>query len=302
MGSEVACPHCSSAFFATPYQPTPDASEATAEEPPSAPKTNQTESGVPAKIPFFKFNRRHILAKRLDELTEDGVLDAADSAELEKMASHLKLSVADLSEIRKKRALDEFDQIRKRIEKSMWLTDADDEAFAKIGRKYDLNIRRDGFADIYRSIYLLEAKHQLPDPVKVKIPLKSGESCYFKLDTVWHQPRVQTKGYSGASVSIPSGIKGVRFRVGSATPIRAEEITPLSEGTVYVTNSKIIFVGTSRSTTIPYGKIVGSEPFSDSVKLEKATGRPDYFSMNAAQSRFVVGLLSLLGASGDVNE
>ena len=52
--------------------------------------------------------------------------------------------------------------------------------------------------------------------------------------------------------------------------------------------------GDSRNTTISLQKIVDGHVFSDCVKVEKSTGKPDLFTMNAAQARFVLSLVGVL--------
>jgi hypothetical protein len=70
-------------------------------------------------------------------------------------------------------------------------------------------------------------------------------------------------------------------------------MTPLSRGTLYVTSKRLLFNGNARSTTINIHKIVNGHMYSDCVKIEKSAGKPDLFSMNAAEARCV---LSLVGA------
>jgi hypothetical protein len=41
-------------------------------------------------------------------------------------------------------------------------------------------------------------------------------------------------------------------------------------------------------------KIVDGHVYSDCVKIEKGTGKPDLFSMNAAQARLVLSLVGVL--------
>ena len=151
-----------------------------------------------------------------------------------------------------------------------------------------------GFADLYRSIYLMESTGSLPPPISTGLMLKPSEVAYHSISTTWHQTRVQTYGYSGLSTSIPTGIKGVRFRFGSYTPIRSEEMTPLSSGMLYVTSERLLFNGDAKNTTISLTKIVDCHVFSDSLKVEKNTGKPDFFSMNAPQARYILALIGAL--------
>jgi len=41
-------------------------------------------------------------------------------------------------------------------------------------------------------------------------------------------------------------------------------------------------------------KIVDGHVYSDCVKIEKNTGKPDFFSMNAAQARLILSLVDAL--------
>ena len=70
-------------------------------------------------------------------------------------------------------------------------------------------------------------------------------------------------------------------------------MTPLSNGILYVTSKRLLFNGESKNTTISLKKIVDGHIYSDCVKIEKSTGKPDFFSMDAVHARYI---LSLIGA------
>jgi DNA-directed RNA polymerase subunit RPC12/RpoP len=285
-GQNLICPHCSQEFFATaPEQ------ASTAAAPPAE---TRTHSALPEKLPFFKSGRRKILEARLAELVADGELDKSDERDLTYLAAQLGLDLSDLSDLRKEKLLKEFDPIKRHIESTLMLTDDDLETMQRLERKYDIKLTLGGFNQIYRSIYLMETQGELPAPIQTDLMLKSKELAYHSIQTTWHQTRVKNHGYSGTSVSIPSGIKGVRFRFGGYTPIRSEEMTPLASGTLYVTSERLLFNGDARNTTIALNKIVDCHVFSDSLKIEKSTGMPDLFSMNAAQARYILALVGAL--------
>jgi hypothetical protein len=71
-------------------------------------------------------------------------------------------------------------------------------------------------------------------------------------------------------------------------------MTPLAAGTLFVTSKRLLFSGESRNTTIILTKIVDGHVYSDCVRIEKSSGKPDLFSMNAAQARFVLSLIGVL--------
>lgn len=179
------------------------------------------------------------------------------------------------------------------MESSFVMTDEDVAEIEQLRKRFNVRLTWKGTADLFRTIYLIESKNQLPTPVSVDLMLGPNEVCYYSTATTWHQSRVHSRGYSGASISVPSGIRGVRFRFGGYTPNRVEEMTPLSRGVLYVTSKRLLFDGDARNITINIQKIVNGHMYSDCVKIEKSTGKPDLFSMNAAEARCV---LSLIGA------
>ena len=248
---------------------------------------------LPEKLPFFKSGRIKILEEGFDALASDGEIDDNDNAELKHLANSLQLDLSDLSKIRRDKFLREIEPIKRRMEATFMLTDEDMEKIQRIEKKYAVNASMAGTSDMFRAIYLVESKGQLPPSIDTSLMLNSNEVVYYSISTTWHQTRVKNHGYSGTSASIPSGISGVRFRFGGYTPIRSEEMTPLSSGILYVTSERLLFNGDARNATIKLKKIVDGHVFSDSLKVEKDTGKPDLFSMSPPEARYI---LSLIGA------
>jgi hypothetical protein len=85
-----------------------------------------------------------------------------------------------------------------------------------------------------------------------------------------------------------------KYNVNLTLSVNAEQLTALSAGTLFVTSKRLLFSGDSRNTTISLKKIVDGHVFSDCVRIEKSAGKPDLFSMNAAQARFVLSLVGVL--------
>ncbi len=282
-GQNVICPTCSKEFFATPpvEQPMPIAQAA------------QGDFVLPEKLPFFKSGRRKILEQRIDQLLATESLNGSEEV-LFKLAANLGLQQDDVVKICRDRLTEEFAPIRKRMESSFLLTDEDLELISQLKKKYCANLTLEGDAELFRAIYLLETKGELPAAIQTDLMLKSDELVYWQVQTTWYQSRVHNRGYAGTSVSIPSGIKGVRFRFGSYSPVRSEEITPLANGVLYVTSERLLFNGNERNTAIGLKKVIDGHVFADSVKIEKSAGKPDYFSMNPAQARYILSLVGVL--------
>jgi len=275
-GQNLLCPHCAQEFFAT------------------LPDTN-SQIILPEKLPFFKFGRKKILTEKLQELIADGELSEQDDQTLQKTASLLGLDQSDLDELTKKSFLNEFNSIQKRIEKAWQLSDEDLDEIEVLKRKYGVkHFTMEGNGIVFRQIYLLEAKGELPNPIDADLLLDSKEPAYYGVGSTWQQTRVRNHGYSGTSISVPTGIKGVRFRFGQYNPIKTEELTPLASGTLWVTAKRLIFQGDRRNTKVDHKKILDTEIFLDALRVEKSTGKPDYFSMKAVQARYITALIGAL--------
>lgn len=166
----------------------------------------------------------------------------------------------------------------------------------EIGRKYQVTFSDDPLFQMCREIYLMEELRTLPTCSIncADLMVDDDEQVYYAVGTEWAQLRSQIKGYSGISVSIPTGIKGVRFRTGQTKVIRSEELTVLATGTLYITSKRLIFNGDRRNTTVTFSRLLGVKVFRDAVEIEKTSGRSDYFFMEAIRARYVSALVGLL--------
>jgi hypothetical protein len=297
MELKFECPACGQHISATPAPigvtaPCPNCN--TAVTVPARQDDDQAVFVLPTKLPFLKSHRQKILEAKVSELVSLGPIDESIEAKLQDFAVALGLEKADATAVLTGRFTTEFEPIKRRMESSLVLTDSDLEEIETLKKKYNVNLTLSKSAPLLRAIYLLESKHELPPPIQVDLFLYPTETCYYTIPTTWHQSRVQTRGYSGTSVSLPAGIRGVRFRFGGYTPVRTEQMTPLAAGTLFVTSKRLLFSGESRNTTITLTKIVDGHVYSDCVRIEKSSGKPDLFSMNAAQARFVLSLIGVL--------
>jgi len=62
---------------------------------------------------------------------------------------------------------------------------------------------------------------------------------------------------------------------------------------LWVTSKRLVFLGGSRNTNIEHKKIIQTYIHSDSLRVDKATAKPDYFSMSAPQARYITALIGL---------
>lgn len=247
------------------------------------------------KVPFFKSSRLKLLREKLDALTADGDFSAEDARSLFYEAMGLKLDEKSIEDVRRQAIDNAIASVMRRSVETCHLTDEDQVRIDEVATAFSARITLDDTMRAFRDIYRVEVKGELPAPMLTAPFLtEPGESVYFQLPTTWAQLRVQRKGYAGTSVSIPTGIRGVRFRFGDVRPITSEELTPLATGTLFVTDRRLFFDGDKRNTSTKLGRITDLEVYRDALEVEKSTGRADVYMMAALQARFISGIVRTL--------
>jgi hypothetical protein len=272
----LLCPRCAGEFHAA----TPEASD-----------ERQTE-----RIPFFKFSRRKLLKAEMDRLIADGEYSEADHNALVASATRLRLKEDELDKIRIKEFTEAFKPLKARIYETAHVTDDDVAYMSDLSRRFHITIREEPPLKMCREIYLMEAKGENPlSPIgSGDLMLDSNERLYYSVSSTWGQLRSKTKGCSGISMSIPTGIHCVRFRLGQLTPIRGEELTTLATGVLHITTKRLLFNGDRRNCNVTLGRIIGTSLFRDAAEIEKSTGRSDYFFMQALYGRYIAAIIDLL--------
>ena len=131
----------------------------------------------------------------------------------------------------------------------------------------------------FRSYWQLE-EGTLPE-IEVDINLQRGEICHLKTEADWLEHRKVTRrvGYSGPTVRLKI-VEGVYWRAGNMGVARTTEdvMKRLDSGTCYLTNRRLLFRGEHGNKTIPLGRIIAVETFSNGVEVEKDRGKTPFFA------------------------
>jgi hypothetical protein len=77
-------------------------------------------------------------------------------------------------------------------------------------------------------------------------------------------------------------MKGVYYRVGSISGqhVTQEEWKLIDQGKVYLTNKRILFVGSKKNSTIRLDKMLSFTPYSDGIQINQETGRSPLLSFS----------------------
>ncbi len=59
--------------------------------------------------------------------------------------------------------------------------------------------------------------------------------------------------------------------------VTREEMRQIDTGTLYITNKRLLFNGAGKNFNVPYKKVVQFTAYKDGLKIERDSGRDQYF-------------------------
>jgi hypothetical protein len=117
------------------------------------------------------------------------------------------------------------------------------------------------------------------------VALTRGEQLLWLFKGVtFFQLRTKTH-YVGRSHGVSLRVmRGVYYRIGSSRgkPVTTEQLTEVDTGLLLVTQKKVSFKGTARSTSIPTAKILSVDASSDGIAVmqDAANAKPKVFKLD----------------------
>jgi uncharacterized tellurite resistance protein B-like protein len=246
---------------------------------------------------------RAVYSKSVEEVLADHYLDEEERDFLDRMADNLGVpeEVADRiystqAQAIMQGALDEA------IEDERLSPDEDAE-LAALAANLGVSISEDDetrhVLDRFRTYWQLE-EAPLPE-IEVDINLQSGEYCYLRTEADWLEHRKVTNrvGYSGPTVRLKI-VEGVYWRAGNMGVARATEdvMKRIDSGTCYITNKRVLFRGEHGNKTIPLGRILAVESYSNGVEIEKDRGKTPFLSFKHGTDIFGLMLDRLIDEEG----
>jgi hypothetical protein len=141
-----------------------------------------------------------------------------------------------------------------------------------------------GFDAPYLAAYLATYG---PAAVDGPLKLKRGERALAVVPARLARQQARTQYVGGSrGVSFPIGHTGIRYRVGSfhGHPVQTQVMTTLDSGNLEITNQRIAFIGSVKSTSVALEKILHVECYSDALALfREGRENPDFFLTDRPQ-------------------
>lgn len=240
-----------------------------------------------------------IFKKFHDKIISDGKLEKEEDDFLDKLKKDLRLSTTVeekiLFEGRKEYIQKVFDQMiaDRKISPSEW------ENFNDIQKelRFTINFKPEDNEIIEKLKLRWSIENGELPAIDVPINLQKHELCYFSSYAEWLENRTITKrvNYGGPTARIKI-MKGVYYRAGSmgVQRVTSEELKTIDAGQLYLTNRRILFVGSRKNSNIPINKILSINPYSDGVGIEKDSGTSPIFRMSESADILAMILTRIL--------
>ena len=91
-------------------------------------------------------------------------------------------------------------------------------------------------------------------------------------------------------------MKGVTYRTGGfkGHPVETSYMENMGIGSLYITNKNIIFKGQTRSLRVPYTKIIGINPYSDGMEVQRDGSNAKRLVFQGFDCSFVLNVINVL--------
>ena len=165
-----------------------------------------------------------------------------------------------------------------------------------LGIEPNLNSRTKENLDRYRLYWTIE-NGELPIYQNPPINIQKSENLYFMASVSWKEQRRVTKriNYGGPTARIKIA-KGVYYRMGSisAKSVSEDVWQVIDSRNIYLTNKRLIFMGSRGNKTIRLNKILDVAPYKNGIDIQKDAGKSPFLEFNNNVDIFSMMLVRLM--------
>lgn len=240
--------------------------------------------------------------KAVEQVLSDGRLTPAEKAALRQFANDLRLGEEAQRAVLEPAAQAALTRAADHAAADERLSPNEEQALHALAQEMGVPLELDAQrrTQLERMALFWRIENGQAPEYAVPISLQRGEKCHFAGSASWHELRTKTVrvNYSGFSTSIRI-CKGVRYRAGTITPQRVtrDELTFIDDGTLYITNKRVIFDGQKKNSAIRYSALIGMQMYADGIALEKATGKSPHLMLDGDVEHAAVTLSTMLAES-----
>jgi hypothetical protein len=120
-----------------------------------------------------------------------------------------------------------------------------------------------------------------PQPIQSPLILKRAEQAYVAVPATLARQQTRRQWVGGSQgFSFPIGHTGIRYRVGSfrGHAVEQQQLTRVDPGSLVVTNQRLAFIGSTKSTSVLFAKLLHIECYSDALAVfQEGRENPNYY-------------------------
>lgn len=239
-----------------------------------------------------------IYKEEIDKAIADGRLDEKEKAFLNNIEINLQLPKDLATKIYKESSESLIKQFIEKAISDQRLSPDEEKELEAITNNLNINLTYDEPTKQLLNKFKLywQIDNGILPIVDSNINMQKNEKCHFHTDIEWLEQRRVTKriAYSGPTMRIKIA-NGLYWRSGN---IGVQRITQdvwqiIDSGKLYLTNKRIIFMGSRGNKTITLKKILDFNVFSNGIDIQKESGKSPFlqFSENTDIFSMILGKL-----------
>jgi len=232
---------------------------------------------LPYQTGQLKKARKKAFEILVKKAVEDRKFSDGEKEELAKASEYLMLNKEEVEKIYSQVVLSVVNNyINEAIKKGVW-SPKDEEILLSFCKEFniliDLDEKSKKLLERLRLAWEIE-RGNYPE-YKVDINLRKEEICHFYEKATRLEYRKEVRRSSSRAYVSFRVMKGVYLTQGfGGHTYSTEVLKEVDQGTVYLTNKRILFQGRKRNISIPFSKILTFEPQKTGVIIHKDSGKP----------------------------
>jgi hypothetical protein len=247
---------------------------------------------------LIKLRTHDLFNKEVKKTFDSGQMDESKWDYLEKLKTDILISKEESIDIYRTNAMNIINNFMKDAISDKRYSPEEEQKLFELAKNYgaDLKIESDTQTILSRYRQYWEIENGKLPTIESKINLPKSETLHFTTSAAWQEQRKVTKryNYAGPTARIKI-VKGVYYRFGSmdVRPQSEDVWQTIDNGSVYLTNKRLIFMGEKGNKTIPINKILDFTPYSNGVDIQKDSGKSPFLEFSNETELFAMILSRL---------
>lgn len=243
--------------------------------------------------------QKEIYEKAFNAAISNGSLEEIEKENLERLKSNLFIPDYITENIYKKVGQEFMQHQLSIITSDKRLSPDEENELNEIGKRLGFNLHYDEItkAQLWQFRFLWQIENGDLPVIESDISLQTNETLHYVVAVKWLEQRRVSKriNYAGPTTRIRLA-KGFYYRLGSIDyqNVSEDEWQIIDRGKVYLTNKRIIFMGSRDNKTILLKKILDFKAYTNGIDIFKDSGKSPFLEFSKDSQVFAKILARLL--------